>query len=63
MDHARHALQSPEEEKQKVGLQLLSEAIMVYEQTLTRMHPETAKAYGQAAMIYFQLKQVEQVII
>ncbi len=44
--------------EKQTAIQVLMESTTIYEQTIGPIHPDTAKAYAQLAMMFFQIGDV-----
>jgi protein TIF31 len=59
LDHGQDLMAKEDEESQKNGLQILKEAVSIYEQIYSSCHPETGRQVAKVAMQAFNFKDVE----
>ena len=58
IDHGQDLMNKEDEESQKNGLQILKEAVSIYEQIYTPCHPETGRQFAKIAMHAFNCKDI-----
>jgi protein TIF31 len=56
MDHGQELMSKEDEESKSNGLQILKEAVSIYEQIYTPCHPETGRQIAKIAMQAFNTK-------